>query len=127
MDVNLVYIDEEMPLELMENAKLASMDTLPQKSQENYLKIHKIFKDWQNGHGVKTITSDLILAYIHELNKKKIKPTTMWAYFSMLKATLSVKDNVDIGEFHQVKAYLKKKSSGYKSVKASVFTEQGIR
>lgn len=36
-------------------------------------------------------------------------------------------EDLDIGEFHQVKAFLKKKSSGYKSVKATVFTEEQIR
>lgn len=120
-------IDEEMPLELMENAKLASMDMLPQKSKEHYCKIYKNFKDWQNSHGVKKITSNLILAYLHELEKKNMKPTSLWAYHSIIKATLRLYENVDISEFYQVKAFLKKKSSGYRCVKAEVFTEEQIR
>ncbi|XP_037048476.1 uncharacterized protein LOC119082925 [Bradysia coprophila] len=60
------------------------------------------------------------------LDEKKYKPTSLWAFHSMLKSTLRAYDNVDIGKFCQVTAFLKTKSSGYKVVKAKVFAESYI-
>jgi hypothetical protein len=128
IDGCVVSVDEEMPLELMENARMATLDMLPEKSKQIYMKIYQNFKDWQNGHGVKKITSNLLLAYFQQISdEKKYKPTSMWAFYSMLKATLRVHEDLDIGEYFQVKAFLKKKSSGYKSVRAEVFTEEQVR
>ncbi|KAG4065945.1 hypothetical protein HA402_010299 [Bradysia odoriphaga] len=45
----------------------------------------------------------------------------------MLKATIRTHENIDIGTFPAVSAYLKSKSSGYNPVKAEVFTEAGIK
>lgn len=91
------------------------------------MNVYNKFKNWQSGYGVVVISSNLIMAYFHTLDEKKYKPTSLWAYHSMLKATLRVNDDVDIGTFHQVTAFLKGKSAGYKSVKAKVFDEHGIK
>lgn len=121
-------IDEEMPLELLEHANAALMETLPAKSKEKYKRVYKIFKEWQASYGVGKITSELIMAYFHVLeDTKKYKPTSLWAFHSMLKCTLRAYENVDIGNFHQVTSYLKTKSSGYKCVKAKVFKEAEIQ
>ncbi len=40
-------IDDEMPLELMEHAEAALLETLPVKSKEKYNRVYKNFKDWQ--------------------------------------------------------------------------------
>ncbi|KAG4076779.1 hypothetical protein HA402_009125 [Bradysia odoriphaga] len=119
-------VDENMPLELMEHAKAAKMETLPIKSKEKYNRVYQNFKEWTKSYGVTAITSDLIIAYFHMLDEKKYKPTSLWAFHSMLKSTLRAYDNVDIGKFCQVAAFLKTKSSGHKVVKAKVFAESDI-
>lgn len=81
-------VDEDMPLELMEHAKAAKLETMPVKSREKYNRLYKNFKDWQASYGVVTISSDLIMAYFHMLDEKKYKPTSLWAFHSMLKCTL---------------------------------------
>lgn len=124
-DVN--DIDEEMPFELLEHAREAVLETLPKKSRDKYIRTYKIFKDWQSRHGMPKISNELILAYFHMMAKKKYKPTSLWAYHRMLKATLRTHEDVDIGTFKQVSAFLKSKSVGYKSKKARVFTEDQIK
>ncbi|KAJ6639008.1 hypothetical protein Bhyg_11747, partial [Pseudolycoriella hygida] len=83
---------------------------------------------WQDGRGVQKITPNVVLAYFQELDaKKNYKPTSLWAFYSMLKSTLRTFEDLDIGQYFQVKAFLKQKSSGFKSVRANVFTEEEIR
>lgn len=120
-------IDEEMPFELLEHARAASMDLLPQKSRVRYNNTYNNFKVWQGSYNVKTICEDLILAYFHVLAEKNYKPTSLYAFHSMLKATLRAHENADIGNFHQVSAFLKVKSDGYKPIKAEVLTEEGVK
>lgn len=120
-------IDEEMPIEVMERAKEAALELLPAKSAAKYNRAYKIFKEWQTKNGVASVSSDVIIAYFHYLNEKKYKPTSLWAYYSMLKSTLKAYENIDIGGYHQVAAFLKNKSIGYKCVKAKVFLEAEIQ
>lgn len=120
-------IDEQMPFELLEHARAAVLETLPDISREKYMLTYKNFKDWQSKHGMPNVCNDLILAYFHMMAKKKYKPTSLWAYHSMLKATIRTFEDVDIGRFKQVSAFLKSRSKGYKSVKARVFTEDQIK
>lgn len=127
MDLEHEDIDEEMPFELMEHAKAATLETLPQKSRPKYMRMYENFKTWQTSHGVTKISSNLVLAFFRSLELKKYKPTSLWAFYSMLKATIRAHENIDIGTFPAVSAFLKTKSNGYKPVKAEVFTEAGIK
>lgn len=121
-------IDEDMPFELLEHAKEAVLETLPAQSKQKYNRVYKNFKDWQSKNGSPIVSNRLILAYFHMLSStKKYKPTSLWAYHSMLKATLRTYEDIDIKKYGQVSAFLKSKSSGYRSVKARVFMEDNIK
>lgn len=76
------------------------MDVLPQLSREKYNRVYKNFKAWQDTY--KKISVDLILTYFHVLVEKKYKPSSLWSFHSMLKATLRANENTDIGTFSQV-------------------------
>lgn len=45
----------------------------------------------------------------------------------MLKATIRVKEDIDIGKYAEVVSFLKAKAAGFKSIKAEVFTEVQLR
>jgi len=45
----------------------------------------------------------------------------------MLKATLKVKDNIDIDKFKVIVSYLKKLNVGYRSKKSKVLTREQIK
>lgn len=120
-------IDDDMPFELIEHAKAAALEILSMKSREKYFRVYKNFTDWKMSHGVSKMSSNLIMAYFHMLEEKKYKPITLWSVYSMLKATLRAKEDIDIVKYTQVVAFLKRKSSGFKSIKAEVFTEAGVK
>lgn len=112
--------------DLKETPTEAVHNLLPQKSKARYEKAYKLFKDWCASETMSNIdTESVILAYFSELGKSK-KPTTLWATYSMLRTTLSVKENIDITKFAKVGAYLKKMSAGYRPKKSNIFTQSDI-
>lgn len=121
-------IDEDMPFEIIQNAREAILETLPKVSREKYTRVYNNFKQWQKKLGTESVSHETILAYFHMLaTKKKYKPTSLWAYFSMLKATMRTYENVLIDKYKQVSAYLSTRSAGYKKKKAKVFSEDNIK
>jgi nucleoid DNA-binding protein len=57
--------------------------------------------------------------YFKELSKK-LKPSTIWSVWSILKSTLNTRDNVNINNFLNLKALVKNNSKGSKPKKSSV-------
>lgn len=119
--------DDDIPFELLQNAQQAQMELLPIKSRERYNRVYKVFKDWQKEHGVKIVSSAVILSYFYELDQKKYQPTSLWAFYSMLKATIRANEDIDLGKYPNVTAFLKSKSDGFTSKKAHVFTEENVK
>ncbi|KAJ6646735.1 hypothetical protein Bhyg_01949 [Pseudolycoriella hygida] len=99
---------------------------LPPMSKIKYTKIYNDFQMWFKKLGKPPITETVVLRYFSELAEKS-KPSTLWTYYSMLKATLKLNDKVDIGAFYGLLRFLKTKSSGYEPVKAKMFTEEEIK
>lgn len=54
------------------------------------------------------------------------KSSTLWSIYSMLKATISLKENIDISKYSNLTAYLKRKSVGYRAKKSKVFKRSEI-
>lgn len=95
------------PVEIIEAALKASEDLLPAKSKGRYQKVYDNYKKWK---AIKKATSNserVVLAYLNELAKSNKKPTTLWATYSMLKATLKIYDKVDIEKYVSVTGMLK--------------------
>ncbi|KAJ3619705.1 hypothetical protein MTP99_005364 [Tenebrio molitor] len=61
------------------------------------------------------------LSYVLE-RSRSVKSSSLWSYFSQLKKMLLVKENIDIGRFHQVKTFLKQQCIGHRPKKSKVFT-----
>ncbi|KAJ3638962.1 hypothetical protein MTP99_002290 [Tenebrio molitor] len=103
-------------LEVQENirgiANAASAVLLPLRSKERYEKQYAIFCEWRKAKGANGVNEDLILAYLYE-NSEKYKPSSLWAFYSMLKKTLISYENVNIADFSKVSSFLKTKSLGY--------------
>ncbi|XP_031332895.1 uncharacterized protein LOC116163187 [Photinus pyralis] len=82
--------------------------------------------EYRSSKGTYSFSENVVLGYFLDLSKK-MKPSTLWANYSMLKATLMLKQNVDITSYNKLRAYLKKQSVGYKAKKSKVFTNEQIR
>lgn len=121
------------PMDLVEAAGEASKEILPSKSKARYEEVYNNYLKWKEGKNATSNSENVVLAYISEMantpNKKneKSKPSTLWARYSMLKATMKIFTNIDISTYHKVTAYLKWKGAGYEPKKANVFTETQIQ
>lgn len=125
--MNLDAEDESsIPMEILEAAESARSEVLPAKSKKIYEKAYKTFKNWQISKKSTKMSESVLLAYLHELGQK-MKPSSLWAQFSMLKATIQSKENISITSYREVIAFLKSKAKGFQSVQARIFTEREIQ
>ncbi|KAJ8933218.1 hypothetical protein NQ317_018795, partial [Molorchus minor] len=55
------------------------------------------------------------------------KSSTLWAQYSMVKSCLIIYDNIDIGKFPKLIAFLKRTGDGYqKAKKSKILTKSEI-
>lgn len=111
--------------EISKLVKQATENLLPQKSGERYEKEYDAFTKWCSSKYVEEISEDVLIAYFEDKFKDK-KSSSLWCYYSMLKSTLSVKNNISINKYARLIAYLKKKSVGYRAKKSNVLKREDI-
>jgi hypothetical protein len=71
------------------------------------------------------VSEKVVLAYFAE-QSKKLKPSSLWCRYSMLRTMVSIKIKIDISQYHQVVAFLKRKSEGYRPKKSCIFCKEDI-
>ncbi|KAJ3646452.1 hypothetical protein Zmor_024040 [Zophobas morio] len=113
------------PAHITEKAKEIVLDLLPAKSPQMYEKEYQIFLRWKEEKKIVVVNEDVVLNYLHE-KSQEVKPSTLWSKYSMIKAVLSVKENIEINKFSRVIAFLKRNSVGYEPTKSKVLTRQEI-
>lgn len=121
--------DDELlctPPEIIEQAKIATDNLLPTRSRERYEIIYKRFMDWRLKNNIKSFSENVMLAYFQELSNT-MKPSSLWAIYSMLKSTLNIKhEKINIAAYPKLIALLKRKSDGFKSKKSKVLSTNQI-
>lgn len=113
------------PPEMREIAEQVTDNLLPEKSKNIYMKAYLAFKNWCSTKNVFIISENVLLAYFQDYANGK-KASTLWAHYSMLKSTLSLKENIDISKFFKLVAFLKRQNLHYHPKKSSVFTQDEI-
>ncbi|KAJ8914661.1 hypothetical protein NQ315_017358 [Exocentrus adspersus] len=126
MESESEYSDSYAPPNITEAANSACENILPNKSRSRYELIYKKFMDWRRDNQINSFSENVLLAYISEISKN-LKPPTVWSMYSMLRSTIDIKHNINISKYAKVKAFLKQKSTGYRSKKAKVLTPQQIQ
>jgi hypothetical protein len=106
-------------------ADCAVSNLIPEKSKRQYDKCYNDFKEWCNKNNVKTVSENVVLAYLME-KSKTVKSSTLWSTYSMLKLTLNIRDGIDVRKFLKLVPFLKKKSVGYQAKKSKVLTRDQI-
>ncbi|KAL4706843.1 hypothetical protein ACJJTC_010077 [Scirpophaga incertulas] len=66
-----------------------------------------------------------MMAYFSELSAK-LKPSTLWLRFSMIKSMLNIRNNVDISQYPKLNAFLKQQSDGFISKKSKILTSNDV-
>lgn len=121
-EANDVVSISENRLESVEQTR----NTLPEVSRERYQNSYDNFMRWQQTNKITSFSEDTFLTYFTELSTS-LKPTSLWSQYSMIKSTIKLYNNVDIGEYRKVVSFLKAKNEGYVSERAKMFTAEEIR
>ncbi|XP_047997098.1 uncharacterized protein LOC125234755 [Leguminivora glycinivorella] len=110
-----------------EEVESVLVDTLiPEKSKDKYLNVYDSFIKWKDQNNEKSFSEKVFLNYFNDISKK-VKPSTLWAAYSMLKSTMRAKHNIYLQEYVNLLLWLKKRSAGYKSSQSKILTEANIR
>lgn len=88
---------ENIPECVKKEALEAVAKLLPQKSRLIYEKEYTCFQRWKMAKKINSLSETVLLAYFSE-KAKKVKPSTLWSYYSMLKSTILVNENCDISK-----------------------------
>lgn len=127
-DIKVYKMDEDMfqctPPDILESARAATEKLLPTKSSTIYEVAYKKFIKWCAEKNVSNYSENVLLAYFSEMAKKKVKSSTMWSQYSMVKSLLNIRNGVDITKYLKLRAYLKKQNEGYTPKKARVLTKE---
>ncbi|XP_050315414.1 uncharacterized protein LOC126749762 [Anthonomus grandis grandis] len=109
------------PPELTEAVNAASLELLPVKSRNKYNYAYNRFMDYRTNKNVISFSENSFL----ELGSK-MKSSTLWANYSMLKATLTIRHDVDISKYSKIRAFLKRQAHAYKPKKSKILTKEEI-
>ncbi|CAH0552504.1 unnamed protein product [Brassicogethes aeneus] len=113
------------PPEIVDSAKAATKNLLPVKSRERYEINYDKFMKWRTSNKIQSFSENVLLAYFEQLSIT-MKPSTLWATYSMLKSTISINHDINIASYSKLQALLKRKSDGFKSKKSKVLNSQQI-
>lgn len=113
------------PPEVRVAAERATEGIIPEKSRERYENTYELYSKWCVAKGVQHTSETVLLAYFCEISKQS-KASTLWSRYSMLRAVLNFRHNVDISNYAKLKAFLKRQNVGYQAKKSSVFSEADI-
>lgn len=113
------------PPEITGIANEATKNLLPLKSKDKYLLVYKNFNHWRQEKNISSFSENVLLAYFSELSTK-LKPSSLWAHYSMLKSTINLNNSINIGHYAKLTSFLKRQSNGYECKKSKVLTSPQI-
>lgn len=115
------------PPEIFKAVEDAKLSLLPAKSKRIYDKVYDEFVSWCKLKNVidGNYTENVFLAFFLEKSKCR-KPSSLWSYYSMLKATVNLHNNINIARYSRLITFLKRKSDGYKPKKSKILTREEI-
>lgn len=122
---SLYSLDSEFDIDMDLAANEAMESLLPAKSKAVYEKTYKLFREWCTKKNVDEVNEKCILVYF---NNKKLEKKTKHCMGNIfyVKTTINCNLNIDISNYNNLKAFLKRKSDGYCQNKAKTFSKNEI-
>lgn len=128
--MDLIESEDELvsltPPEIRDLARDVELNLLPNKSRTVYELTYSKFMEYRQKKNVGSFSENVLIAYFSDLSKK-MKPSTLWSTYSMLKATLNVKNNIDLAKYLKLRAFLKRQSDGFHAKNPEFFKEKKLR
>ncbi|XP_048007066.1 uncharacterized protein LOC125242332 [Leguminivora glycinivorella] len=110
---------------VMKGTSNPELTFLPEKSREIYFRAYDNFNKWRVENDVNSLSETVLLSYFTHLSQTK-QPPTMWSIYSMLKATLKIKEGVHIENYLELITFLKGMQVGHNPKKSKMFTAAEI-
>ena len=83
--------DSDIPSDIEEAATKVISSLLPDKSRVKYELTYSRYEKWCVEKKINNVTNEKVfLAYFEHLSKTQ-KPSSLWAYYSMLRSVISIK------------------------------------
>lgn len=117
---------EESEDEVKNLSTEAKEKLVPEKSNKLYQQAYCIYRRWLQTTKYSSTTKDTVLAYFNYLSKKNA-PSTCWTTFSKLKSLIKLKENINIGTYYDVIAFLKQNKKGYKPKQSEISTSEQVK
>lgn len=114
------------PPEIAQAAKSVTLNLLPEKSRSKYEKQYEVFSKWCESKETNKISENILLAYFAE-KAKVMKSSTLWSMYSMLRATISAKYDINISEYKKLLAFLKRQAVGQKPIKSKTLNFDEVK
>jgi hypothetical protein len=94
--------------------------------RELYEKTYNEFETWCTEQQITNYTEPVFLAYFLNIAQRGLI-ASLWPKFSMLKSTLYVKKNIDIGKFNKLIMYIKRQTEGHVPKKSKVLEKEQVQ
>lgn len=101
-------------------------DLLPEKSKQTYENCYQRFVEWKTDKAAFSFSENVFVAYFTDISRDKA-PSTLWKIYSMFRSTTSIHNNIDISKYAKLKAFLKRKSDGFRPKKSKTLTRDEIK
>lgn len=82
-----------------------NQESQPEQPLHTYKTPYENFMNWQRINNIDSLTEDVILLYFQDLSKR-CEPSTLWKEFFVLKSTIIVNNELDIGKYSKLMEYL---------------------
>ncbi|KAB0804481.1 hypothetical protein PPYR_01451 [Photinus pyralis] len=124
-DLDAVEYESCTPPDVAETAKKVTLELLPSKSRKIYEKRYDEFIKWCNSNRINKYSENVLLTYFSK-QAETYKAPSLWSLFSMLMATLLAKNDINIGTYSKLIAFLKRKRVGYQPKKSKILSFEQI-
>lgn len=105
---------ESMPQNILNRAEKVAQNLLPVKSKEKYEVAYEKFMEWRKTQRTNSFAEPVLLAYFDELSEK-MKPSSLWATYSMLRSTIHARHDINIYDYAPLIQFLIRNSTGYQA------------
>lgn len=119
------FLASNTPPGIAEAAKCATLSLLPDKSKSLYQKEYGNFVRWCAAQNTENISENVLLAYFLE-KAKHYKGSSLWTFYSMLKATILIERGINISKFGKLILFLKRKAENEKPKKSKVLKKEEV-
>lgn len=113
------------PPSLVEAARCATQQLLPEKSKSAYEKEYDKFVRWCTAQNTEKISENVLLAYFLE-KSKNYKGSSLWTFYSMLKSKILIEKGINISKFSKLIIFLKRKAEHEKPKKSKVLKKEEV-